>query len=145
MPGNGVAHMVVSERSGGPGSVQLGFTRLQFPAFHSCYRTPGPQKGSEGFLQGPRTCQLKVPSKPLQNAFKNPSKTFQGGAEINDASGFPGLKNQFQDPGVLQQEMKVLRLRFQVHSVAYWRHIARCCGTIAAMCPISRDTFSGTG
>ena len=40
--------------------------------------------------------QPKDASKPLQNAFKNPSKTFQEGVEIDDALGFPGLKNQFQ-------------------------------------------------
>ena len=99
--------------------------------FHSCYRTARPQKGFEGFLKGslkgslkgfegflkgfskgfskgPRTYQPKNPSKPLQNAFKNPSKTFQEGVEIDDALGFPGLKNQFQAPGVLWQKIKVL-------------------------------------
>ena len=43
----------------------------------------------------------KDPSKLLQNAFKNPSKTFQEGVEIDDALGFPGLKNQLQGPGFL--------------------------------------------
>ena len=47
---------------------------------------------SEGLLKGPRTCQPKDPSKPRQNAFKNPPKTFQEGVEIDDSSGFPGLK-----------------------------------------------------
>ena len=41
---------------------------------------------SEGFLKGPRTCQPKGPSKPLQNAFNTPSKTLQEGVEIDDAS-----------------------------------------------------------
>ena len=51
---------------------------------------------------GPRTCQPKDPSKSLQNAFKNPSKTFQEGVEIDDVLClFPGLKNQFQGPAVL--------------------------------------------
>ena len=63
----------------------------------------GPLKG---FLKGPCTRQPKVPSKPLQNSFKNPSKTFQEGVEIDDAFGFSGLQNQFQGPGVLWQEMK---------------------------------------
>ena len=35
-------------------------------------------------------------------------KPFQESVEIDDALGFPGLKNQFQNVGVLQQEMKVL-------------------------------------
>ena len=72
---------------------------------------PDPRRASEGvsegFLKGSRTFQLKDGSKPLQNAFKNPSKTFQQGVEIDDALGFPGLKSQFQGPGVLWQEMKV--------------------------------------
>ena len=54
---------------------------------------------SEGFLKGFRTCQLKDPSKPLQNAFRNPPKTFQEGVKIDDALGVPELKNEFQGPG----------------------------------------------
>ena len=46
------------------------------------------------------TCQPKDPSKALQIAFRNPSKSFQEGIEIDDALGFPGLKNQFQGPGL---------------------------------------------
>ena len=46
--------------------------------FISCYRAPGPQKVSEGFLKGSLKgfflSQPKDPSTPLQNAFKNPSR-----------------------------------------------------------------------
>ena len=64
--------------------------------FHSCYRTPGPQKGftrvleevSEGFLKGFRRGQPKDPSKPLQ--FKMPSRTLQEGVDIDDTLGLPG-------------------------------------------------------
>ena len=79
-------------------------TEFKFKTFIACYRTPGPPEGfwkgfgrvservSEGFVMGPRTCQPKDPSKPLQNAFKNPSKTLQEGIKIDDASGFLVLK-----------------------------------------------------
>ena len=46
---------------------------------------------SEGFLKGSLKWSLKGFSKPLQNAFKNPSKTLQEGVEIDNALGFPGL------------------------------------------------------
>ena len=54
---------------------------------------PDPRRVSEGvsegvfewFLRGVLKGQPKDPSKPLQNAFQNPSKTFQEGAEIDDA------------------------------------------------------------
>ena len=93
-----------------------GLASLNNQDFHSCYRTPDPRrvsqkKGlrrvsegvSEGFLKSPCTCQPKDPSKPLQNAFNNPLKTFQEGVGIDDALGFPGASNQFLDqgPGVL--------------------------------------------
>ena len=55
-----------------------------------------------------RGLEVLVSRRALQNAFKNPSKTFQEGVGIDDALGFPGLENQVQGPGVLQQEMKVL-------------------------------------
>ena len=35
----------------------------------------------ERVSKGPHACQPKSPSKPLQNAFKNPWKTFQEGVE----------------------------------------------------------------
>ena len=48
----------------------------------------------KGSLEGSSyLSQPKDPSKPLQNAFKNPSKTFQEGVVIDAALGFPGLKN----------------------------------------------------
>ena len=91
---------------------------LCLKTFISCYRTPRHQKVSEGSPKGslkgclkgfwrvlPRTCLSR---RSLQNAFKNPSKTFQEGVEIDDAFGLPGLQNQFQGPGVLALEMKVL-------------------------------------
>ena len=53
----------------------------------------------KGALKGSRTCQPKDPSKPLQDALKNPSKTFREGVEIDDALGVPGLKHQFQGSG----------------------------------------------
>ena len=56
---------------------------------------------SEVFLKDSRTCQPKDPSKPVQNAFKNPLKTFQEAAEIDDALDFPVLKSHFQGPRVL--------------------------------------------
>ena len=69
--------------------------------FHFCYRTPGPQKVCEEVSEGVSfEWVLKGLSRrtlPLQNAFKNPSETFQEG---DDALGFPGLKDQFQGPGV---------------------------------------------
>ena len=41
-----------------------------------CRLSEGVSEGiSEGFLKGPRTCQLKDPSKRLQEPFKNPSET----------------------------------------------------------------------
>ena len=43
-------------------------------------------------MKGSRSSQPKDLSKPLQNTFKNPSKTFQQGVEIDDALGFPGSK-----------------------------------------------------
>ena len=49
--------------------------------FHSCYRTPGPQKG-----------QPKGPSKPLQKAFKNPSKTLPRPAQRPLQKPFWGLR-----------------------------------------------------
>ena len=57
-----------------------------------------PEGFLKGSLKGPRTCLSR---RTLQNAFKNPSKTFQEGVEIDDALGFQALKNQFQGPGVL--------------------------------------------
>ena len=88
--------------------------------FISFYRTPGPQKVlkgfwrvfwgisegvSEGVLKGRvgslYLSQPKGPSQHPQNAFKSPSKAFHEGVEIDDALGFPGLKNQFHNPGVL--------------------------------------------
>ena len=64
---------------------------------HFCYRAPGPQKVSEGVSEGfsegfSEASPPKDPSNPLQNAFKNPSKTFQEGVETDDALGFLGLK-----------------------------------------------------
>ena len=84
--------------------IHPGSPRLK--TFHFLLHNPripeGFLKGSlKESLTGPCTCQPKDPSKPLQNAFKNPSKTFQEGVEIDDVLGFPGLKNQFQGPGVL--------------------------------------------
>ena len=61
-------------------------------------RNPRPQKG---FL-------VPVSRRAPPNAFKNPSKNFQEGVKNDDALGFPGLENQFQGPGFLHQEMKVL-------------------------------------
>ena len=56
-------------------------------------------KGSlKEFLKGSRTCQPKDPSKRLQEPFENLS--FEG-VEMDDALGFPGLKNQFHGAGVL--------------------------------------------
>ena len=55
------------------------WTNRNVKTFISCHRTPDPRSVaegvSEGFLKGPRTCL----------AFKNPSKTFQEGVEIDDA------------------------------------------------------------
>ena len=94
---------------------------------HSCYRTPGSQKGfrrvSKGFqkgsLKGSLNGSLKGlegflkgsaegPFQKTQNAFKNPPKTLPEGIEIDDALGFPGLQNQFQGPVAGNEEMKVL-------------------------------------
>ena len=53
--------------------------------FHACTEPAGPRRFLKGFLKGPeflkglRTRQPKDPSKHLQNAFKNPLKTFQEG------------------------------------------------------------------
>ena len=72
---------------------------------------------SEGFFEGSSYLSAEMPfkthSKVLQNALNNPSKPFQEGVETDDALGFPGLRNQFQAPGVLWQEMKVLSLRLK--------------------------------
>ena len=77
--------------------------------FISATEPPDPRGVSEGFLKGslkgslkgPRTCQPKDPSKPLQNAFKNPLKTFQEGVETDAALGFPGFKKKVFGSGVL--------------------------------------------
>ena len=80
-------------------------SRLSF-----CHRAPErvSEGVSEGFLRGPCTCQPKDPSKPLQSAFKNPSRALQEGVEIDDALGFPKLSNQLQGPGVLLLEQESL-------------------------------------
>ena len=93
-----------------------------FEDFHFLLQTPrtleGSLKGfwrvSEGVCEGVSEgvsewvfegfsylSQPNEPLKRLRSAFKNPSKTLHEGVEIDDALGFPGLKNQFQGPGVL--------------------------------------------
>ena len=83
--------------------------RFEVKTFIPATEPPDPRRVSEGvservsewFLKGFWRGQPKDPSKRLQNAFMNPSKTFQEGVEIDDALGFPGLRKQFQGPGVL--------------------------------------------
>ena len=94
-------HKLIKKTLEGPRSFRWEFPTLGLPFvrdFHSCYRAPGPQKG---FWRVSERVLVSVSRRPLPNPFKNPSKTLQEGVEINDALGFPGLKNQFQGPGVL--------------------------------------------
>ena len=59
--------------------------------------------------------QPKGPSKPLQNVFKNPSKTLQEGVEIDDALGFPGLKKSAPGTGRPVAENESLDHTTQCH------------------------------
>ena len=78
------------------GWVSLGvLVMLHFPCFAAQKVS---ERVSEGFLKGPRPCLSR---RTLQNAFKNPPKTFREGVETDDALGFPALKDEFQGPGVL--------------------------------------------